>query len=157
MNGQIGRIRTANLECAAGVVRGVRQDCAAAGCSLATTGRKLYCVEHLERLPYVRALIAELSCRRAELVVAGADAAPRTLDPSSPRAREIVNQIAFHGARSMERLGMDMDIPTLTTESYVRALEQAGVLEVLTLGSRRGSLRRVVALRQTKPVLRQAI
>jgi hypothetical protein len=157
MNGQIGRIRTANLEFASGVVRGVRQDCAAAGCSHATTGRKPYCVEHLERLPYVRALVAELSCRKAELVVAGSDQALQAVDPSSPRAREIVNQIAFHGARSMERLGMDMDIPTHTTESYVRALEQAGVLEVLTLGSRRGSLRRVVALRQGKPVLRRAM
>jgi hypothetical protein len=112
-----------------------------------TTGDKQYCVAHISRLPYVRRLLEELNRRAAEVEAATGKRNWRVATPLSGQARELVDQIAIHGAVSVARLGREMSIPKRTTESFVRALEAAGVVEILELGSRRGVLRRVVTVR----------
>jgi hypothetical protein len=136
-----------------GSVVGIPRACGVQHCHQATAEQKPFCLDHLASLPYVKALLARLSSREAEVIVAG----EREPDASSPRAREIVNEIAMHGARSIARLGMDLLLPADATERYVRALEQAGLVELLVLGSRRGDLRRIVALRPSRPPLLDAV
>jgi predicted ArsR family transcriptional regulator len=111
-----------------------------------TTERKPYCIEHLDRLPYVRELQAQLFSRDAEEEAAATRKGWRAVDPAGSRAREIIDQLAVKGAQTPKRLAITVELRPTSLENYLGALERAGFVKTLTLGSRRGTPRRVVTL-----------
>jgi len=123
-----------------------REHCHAPGCGHPTTERKPYCIIHLDRLPYVKDLQAQLAEREAEEVAAGARKGWKAVDPTGSRAKEIVDQLAVKGAQTPKRLAITVEMRPSSLESYLAALERAGLVKTLTLGSRRGTPRRVVTL-----------
>jgi hypothetical protein len=76
----------------------------------------------------------------------------RTRHPAAPET----DTLAPRGARARELIDAIAMFPR-TTESYVRALEKAGIIEVLLLGSRRGVPRRVGARARRDPSVLRAI
>jgi hypothetical protein len=123
-----------------------REACHVPGCGRATTERKPYCIEHIDRLPYVQELQAELAHRDAEEVAAASRRGWRAVDTEGSRAREIIDQLAVKGAQTPKRLAITVEIRPGSLENYLGALERAGLVKTLTLGSRRGTPRRVVTL-----------
>ena len=123
-----------------------REVCRVQGCGHVTTERKPYCIDHLDRLPYVRELQAQLSSRDAEEVAAASRKGWRAVDPDGSRAREIIDQLAVKGAQTPKRLAITVELRPNSLENYLSALERAGLVKTLTLGSRRGTPRRVVTL-----------
>lgn len=124
-----------------------RQHCLAAGCGKPTTERKPYCMAHLDHLPYVRELQAHLAGLEGEAIVAAQSA--RKIDIDGLRARDIIEVLAHHGAMSPKRLRIVLSDPSLSDSAvhgYLVALERAGLLKVLTLGSIRGTPRKVVTI-----------
>jgi hypothetical protein len=120
-----------------------RASCGVHGCVEPTTGRKPYCIEHLDRLPYVQWLKGELARRDAD---ADAIARHRAIDPEGPLAREIRGQLALHGSMTYGRLSRELLISVTEIGSYVRALERAGVVETSVLRDRQGRVRPLVSL-----------
>jgi hypothetical protein len=123
-----------------------REVCRVQGCGHVTTERKPYCIEHLDRLPYVRELQAQLCSRDAEEEAAASRKGWRAVDPGGSRAREIIDQLAVKGAQTPKRLAITVELQPTSLENYLGALERAGFIKTLTLGSRRGTPRRVVTL-----------
>jgi hypothetical protein len=123
-----------------------REACHVPGCGHPTTERKPYCIDHIDRLPYVKELQAQLAHRDAEEVAATSRRGWRAVDPTGSRAREIIDQLAVKGAQTPKRLAITVEIQPNSLESYLGALERAGLVRTLTLGSRRGTPRRVVTL-----------
>ena len=123
-----------------------REVCRVQGCGHVTTERKPYCIDHLDRLPYVRELQAQLSSRDAEEVAAASRKGWRAVDPDGSRAREIIDQLAVKGAQTPKRLAITVELRPGSLENYLGALEKAGYIKTLTLGSRRGTPRRVVTI-----------
>ena len=123
-----------------------REHCHVPGCSHPTTERKPYCIDHLERLPYVRELQEQLAQRDAEEVAATAKKGWKAVDIVGSRAREIVDQLSVKGAQTPKRLAITVEMRPSSLEAYLAALERAGLVKTLTLGSRRGTPRRVVTL-----------
>lgn len=117
-----------------------------AGCGRPTTERKPYCIEHLDRLPYVQDLQAELQMREAEELAAAGRKGWRAVEIDGSRAREIIDQLAVRGAQTPKRLAITVEIKPSSLENYLAALERAGLVHTLTLGSRRGTPRKVVTL-----------
>src|SRR4051794_13760763 len=81
-----------------------RAVCGADGCGRPTTERKPFCIEHLDRLPYVEELQAQLLKREQEEQAASGKQAWRAVDPEGSRAREIIDQLAVRGAQTPKRL-----------------------------------------------------
>jgi DNA-binding transcriptional ArsR family regulator len=104
-------------------------------CSSATTGRKPFCIDHLEELPYVAALREELAAREA-----------KRLNLDGSRAQELIEMIALRGAVTPKRLALVVDLGEAELMRHIRALERAGFVTTITLGSRRGTSRRIVTL-----------
>jgi hypothetical protein len=123
-----------------------RELCHVEGCGHVTTERKPYCIDHLDRLPYVRELQAALFSRDQEEQAAFNRKGWRAIDTDGSRAREIIDQLAVKGAQTPKRLAITVEIRPGSLESYLGALEKAGLVKTLTLGSRRGTPRRVVTL-----------
>lgn len=123
-----------------------RDVCQVLGCGRSTTEHKPFCIDHLERLPYVRDLRGTLHGRESEELEATRAKGWRAVDIGGSRAREILDQLAVKGAQSPRRLAITVEVRPAALESYVQALEAAGLVETLLLGSRRGTPRRVVAL-----------
>lgn len=114
-----------------------------------TTERKPYCIEHLDRLPYVKELQAALLHRDEEEDAAASRKGWKAVDTEGSRAREIIDQLAVKGAQTPKRLAITVEIRPTSLENYLGALERAGLVKTLTLGSRRGTPRRVVTLTDT--------
>jgi hypothetical protein len=112
-----------------------RGECQAKGCLQTTTANKPYCLDHLDELPYVRQLMAEIARREAS----GGD-----LDPKGPEADELLLQLSVHGAMTLPRLGREIEIPPERLLRLVRVLEKAGRVRVIELRDERGKRRRVV-------------
>src|SRR5699024_7291150 len=82
-----------------------RAGCAVRGCNQVPTGRKPYCIDHLEHLPYVQWLKDELARRDEE---ADRAAKHRPLDPDGPLARDIRGQLEIHGMMTFGRLSREL-------------------------------------------------
>lgn len=92
-------------------------------------------------------LKAHLAGMAGEAIVAARRA--RDVDTDGTRAREIVGLLAVRGAMTPKRLRIELADPGLSQRGvtgYLTALERAGLVEVLALGSRRGQARYVVEL-----------
>lgn len=123
-----------------------RELCRVQGCGHSTTERKPYCIDHLDRLPYVQELREALVHRDSEEAAAASRKGWRAVDPTGSRAREIIDQLAVKGAQTPKRLAITVEIRPTSLENYLSALERAGLVKTLTLGSRRGTPRKVVTL-----------
>jgi len=121
-----------------------RQMCGVRGCKEVPTGRKPYCIDHLDQLPYVQWLLGELHRRDEE---ADQAAKRRPIDPDGPLARDIRGQLALHGTMTFGRLSRELLVSVAEIETYVRALERAGIVETSKLRDRQGRVRPTVALK----------
>ncbi len=88
----------------------------------------------------------QLCSRDAEEDAAASRKGWRAVDPVGSRAREIIDQLAVKGAQTPKRLAITVELQPTSLENYLGALERAGLIKTLTLGSRRGTPRRVVTL-----------
>jgi DNA-binding transcriptional regulator YiaG/DNA-binding PadR family transcriptional regulator len=119
-----------------------REPCSVAGCSVATTFGKPYCEEHIDRIAYVREARGRIEARGAEI-----DLAERGRCPASGcLTRDVLVSLSLLGARTPKRIAIDVEIPSGAASSCLKTLEKAGLLQVLTVGSRRGTPRKVVML-----------
>lgn len=107
--------------------------CEVAGCRLTTYGGKPFCPDHLERNPYVSALVADLEVREEEVRWAMGG---KRLRPDGALAREVLRELRFRGPRTVTRLARDENLPARAIEAAVRALELGGLVRVRT--NRRG-------------------
>lgn len=126
-----------------------RRLCRAPQCRRRTTERKPYCIDHLDRLPYVRWLRRELAERAAEASAAARPGGSWAVREDGSCARDIVAELA-RGARTVERLARAADLSVRALQGYVAALERMGVVRVLKLGSLRSEIREVVVLEVAK-------
>jgi hypothetical protein len=134
-----------------------RSMCRAQDCTNSTTEKKPYCGTHLSRLPYCRKIMNEVQGIANELALVG-QKGPRALDPYGILAQDVVDAIGQHGALPARRVPLAVGLTDAgndkTWESILAALEKAGRIQILLLGSRRGSLRKVVRLPSGPVVLK---
>lgn len=125
--------------------------CSAQGCERHTTNGKPYCLDHLDQLPSVQAVRATLARVEAEDTAAARGEA----SVDAVRAQDVVVRLRCFGACSPARLAIDVEMAhaltererrrnDLALEGYLDALERAGLVRRLVLGSRRGTARHVV-------------
>jgi hypothetical protein len=103
--------------------------CEEFGCKKATTGRKPFCVEHVERLPYVQELQDRILDRQDEWEQVRSRGA-RAVDPSGLTALEIHQYVRVHGPCTIKRLAKDLSLSRSLLESYVRVLSSRRLLRV---------------------------
>ena len=123
--------------------------CSFRGCASGKrpTERKPFCIDHLAELPYVKELRAHLAGMEGEALVAQRQGS-RAVDTKGARAQEIL-ELLSRGAMSPKRLRIvigDPSLPERAVDYYLRALRLAGLVDVMTLGSIRGTPRTVVDL-----------
>ncbi len=103
--------------------------CELAGCGLATREGKAYCSAHVEHHPYVQGLLEQLASREAEDDLV-ARRGPRAANVAGITAQEILQHIAFHGARTEERLCRELNLDHKTLTGYVEALRRARLVKL---------------------------
>lgn len=113
-------------------------------CKTRTTEGKPYCIEHLDNLPYAAKLMAERQERDDEEAVAMGSW--RKVDTKSSRSQEILCQVAHGGAMTPARLAIKLEVQKKAMWGYCMALQNVGLVQILKLGSRRGTPRMVVDL-----------
>ena len=101
--------------------------CEGKGCKKATTGRKPFCVDHVERQPYVQELQGRIQKRSQEWEHVGRRGA-RAVDPAGLTAVEIVQYVRVHGPCTIKRLAKDLSLERSLLESFVRALTSRRLL-----------------------------
>lgn len=117
-----------------------------AGCGRTTRDRKPYCEVHVERMPYARDAMDEVERIEAE-ASAVSRRGWRSVDVDGATARDMLGQLRALGPQPLKRLAINSDVfSSALAAPYVRALAEAGLVRVLTLGSRRGTPRRVVEI-----------
>ena len=125
---------------------GNKVPCTEPGCENQATGRKPYCIDHLDKLPYVANLKSLLQVVNEEEVEADSLRPKfRHINVEGVRCQEIIDQLQL-GAVSPKRLALKIAMKPSVCDNYLRRLKHEGILKVLTLGSRRGTPRKVVML-----------
>lgn len=123
-----------------------RGECCVEGCKEQTTEHKSYCIDHIAQAPHATAIAGYLIARELEETRAAGRNGWKYVDVHGSRAREIVNYLTHHGAQSPKRLAVNIEISPAALDAYLVAMERAKIIRQLTLGSRRGTPRKVVAL-----------
>jgi len=123
-----------------------RETCRVTGCGQVTSDKKPYCVDHIDRLPYVAQVRDELARREAETLAAATRRGWRGIDTTTGAAREIVHELAVKGAQTPGRLAKSVELNMDQVEGYVSALERAGIAKLVRTKRRRGGERKVVEL-----------
>ncbi|HZU99633.1 MAG TPA: hypothetical protein VFF73_23180 [Planctomycetota bacterium] len=118
-------------------LREARTSCTVAGCPNDTNGRKPFCIEHLDRLPYVQELLAELSRREVGIDGAG-------------HAEDVLDHLELHGTATLGRLAREVHVPKKKLETCVAALERAGIVETEQRPARHGHKLQVVKLARAR-------
>lgn len=110
--------------------------CQVQGCPVRPKEGKDHCAEHIDRRPYVRALMLELERREGEAASARGGTW-RDVDPRGPLARWVLSQADKTGGASVERIakdtGLAVDVVTRCAAALVRAR-----LATSRLGGRKG-------------------
>lgn len=125
-----------------------KQPCGKKGCANTATENKPFCIDHLEQFGHAAKLSSSLAERDEEELKAASRLGWKKIDVRGSRAQEIVEVLIASGAQTPKRLAIMVDIRPEALAGYLKALERAKILRVLTLGSRRGTPRTVVALRE---------
>ena len=113
-------------------------ECRYEGCAKATTGRKPYCIEHIEALEYVKRLLEEIKARSAEEEKARIEDW-RAINIQGTRSREIVEALRAKGIVSIKRLALDVDLPVEILDIYLRALRRARCVRMRQVKGHRGT------------------
>lgn len=103
--------------------------CHAEGCKKATTGRKPFCVDHVEMLAYVQGLQERIASREAEWLRVGR-LGPRAVDVAGLTAQEIIHYLHVHGPCTVRRLAKDLAMERSLLDSYVSAFATRGMVEI---------------------------
>ena len=141
-----GRPRTVSIQVWDFAGRPERRHCAVRGCGQATSDRKLYCIDHLDRQPYIRQLRVQLTRRERE-EAAAQERRWRDLDPRGSLAREVLDQLEIAGSQmTIGRLGRAVHLSPTGVASCIRALEAAGVVVSRPVTARNGRRYAVVSL-----------
>ena len=108
-------------------------------CTLRTNHMKPYCEEHLKRMPAVGTIVDELRARDEELNEALKRHGWKRIDVHGTRAQDIVRIVFAYRRLTIERLAIKAELydgdgarirgGRRAIESYVRALEQHGILQ----------------------------
>lgn len=139
--GRSGLLRDVRLEEDIRQVERERVRCSAPGCSRWTMERKPFCPGHVEHMPYVQQLLAEMAdhSREQELVV---QVGWHAVDVDGATAREVlaaVRQRSPACCATPSRLAIDVGITVAAVKVYLEALERAGFIALRR--TRRGLLR----------------
>lgn len=102
--------------------------CKVPACPHTTTGRKPYCYDHLDRLPYVREVMARLARK----------------DEPEFRDEEILALLGIAGALTVPRLALEVGMEDEAVEERLTALAGRGLLTVEPMGGRYGTSKRIV-------------
>lgn len=121
--------------------------CKIKGCGRECNARKPYCIEHLNKISYVKSIQIELNRREKEIENAKKTNGWKKVDTNSEFAQEII-EIVRKGAVTLQRLTVTMKADFQVIKNYLIKLEQKEIISVMRLGSRRGSMRQVVSLIQ---------
>lgn len=103
--------------------------CHADNCKKATTGRKPYCVNHVEMQPYIQELQERIAGREAEWVRVKQLGA-RAVDPDGLTAREILHYMDVHGPCTVRRLAKDLAMERALLDCYVSTFATCGLVEL---------------------------
>jgi hypothetical protein len=118
-----------------------RGECQFVGCHTPTTGNKAYCLDHLEEIPYVKRLLAELARREQD---ASRARARNEVDVEGPSASEILHQLEVHGPLTAGRLAREVELPPNELARFLPALERRGWIAVDVVRDERGKRHRTV-------------
>lgn len=115
------------------------QACGVETCTELTTNKKPFCQTHMDRLKHADSLSAEIARREVEEQVAatGVDAW-RSVDVAGSRAQEILGVLETQGSQTPERLATLSGIKARAIAAYVKALEQAGRVQILRFSTDHG-------------------
>jgi hypothetical protein len=142
----VGSPRTVSLQGWDFLGRPERRHCAVRGCGKATSDRKLYCIDHLDRQPYIRRLRALLTRREREEAAAH-ERRWRDLDPRGSLARDVLDQLEIAGSQmTIGRLGRAVHLSPTGVASCIRALVAAGAVVSRPVTARNGRRYAVVSL-----------
>lgn len=94
-------------------------------CGQPTHEGKRFCLDHVDRHPYVASLIMELGRQAAERARV-ARQGPSAVDLEGTTAREIMRLLFLHGPRTLQGLGRELQLPPPLVGTYARALAEAG-------------------------------
>lgn len=123
-----------------------RPPCEVPGCGKGTTERKPFCTDHVELCSKEAQRISrELKAMQAEFSSARRGKVKK-IDVDGIVCQDMIEILTSKGSQNFKRLAIELEIPSDSLDGYVRALERAGKVKKLVLGSRRGTPRVVVAL-----------
>lgn len=97
--------------------------CELDGCVRATTGRKPFCSNHLEEMPYVRGVQERILARRTEWD-AVEKRGVRAVDLEGTTALEILEYSRVHGPCTVRRLAKDLSMERSLLDPYVASLRK---------------------------------
>jgi hypothetical protein len=118
-----------------------RGECHFVGCSAPTTGNKPYCLDHIEEIPYVKRLLAEVARRERDTLRASAR---NEIDVDGPSASEILHQLEVHGPLTAGRLAREVELQPNELARFLPALERRGWIAVDVVRDERGKRHRTV-------------
>lgn len=124
--------------------------CSVAGCQDVPSERKPFCGKHIDRLPYVRKVVAE-TAQIAKEFSEVSRLGPSALDPRGILAQDVITVLQQHGVLTAAKIPNLLGeakglVHTKAWTAILTALEKAGAIRILKLGSRRGTTRTVVEL-----------
>jgi hypothetical protein len=90
-----------------------------------TSGGKPYCAQHLERLPYARAVVEQVQERERELRRVE-ELGPATSELSEVVVGEMLEYLTSEGPRTLPRLACDLRVSVSIVEAYVGAMVRQG-------------------------------
>ena len=106
-------------------------------CGLATREGKLYCPDHVDQHPYVRALNKQIEAKREE-EYAVSNRGIEAIAEDSLTIKELLVHLQVNGSRTIERLARELMLDTKVIAYYAQYLKEEGKV---TLGStKRGSI-----------------
>lgn len=104
------------------------QDKGCEACGQPTHEGKRFCLQHVDRHPYVAQLLMELGRQEAERARV-ARSGPASVDLDGTTAKELMRLLYLHGPRTLQGLGRELQIAPGLVASYTRALADAGRVE----------------------------
>lgn len=124
---------------------GTREYCRV--CEKPTAERKPFCEEHLDRLPYVQKLMAEIQKRGEEEESAVKRGGHRAVDlQDSITVNDVLICLFTKGTQTVARLAIMVETTKETLEPYLKAMSRDRLVNMLHAGSRRGTMRNLVEL-----------
>lgn len=99
--------------------------CEQPDCTQSTREGKPYCPDHVESHPYVQDILARIA-ERDDQDEKVAKRGARAVDLESLTVGEILQHLAFNGARTEERLVRELNLDVKTLDGYLRALARRG-------------------------------